>query len=790
MRTPATHITSNPEALWVVQSCLPCRLRVNSPALIDSPILRHHCNITLTCCHWLEGFRINNLTGSIVLRFPRHRQQDVKQLLALALQLPTIDDELASHLGELRAARWQANTAGRLAARHGAAIGALLLAEILLPMPLAIMTAGAILSLIPLIKEVKHRLQHNESSNHAFLELAFSGLLISQGLPGEAMLDQLFGDATQTLKGVVSGEEEFSAESRELIDRLGEHIKIDLTNRDCISRKLSEAQKGDRYHVSLQSHIFLPSLVVEGDFIVLNRLYDGNWKPLHLKTGDIVHAGGFVVKGNGLLEVIKPLQECTTYHIPNRHQRSTVGEAQAEKSLATYYKWMTPLLLTAGGASAAMGATERALGLLQFTPVYSWETSSISARLTAMATLQLHGIQLNDPEALVTLGKVKHVVISRSCLDRMGGIRTHEHINLSSGAKKGDILKILAGVQNFLLENDDVPIWSDQLHHVNEPANVIDVEINDLLNEGWKITLADGRILMMHEMRQASSVLHQRHLNPLQIWEGDVFLGYTDLITEPGPGWAGVCKALEDLGLETHIVGVDPKARMMELIKPLSIKHESHLHGNFHAEERMDLVRELQDKGEGVAYVGYVLCDMPALSQADVSIGIEVDADSIFSSCICDVVIGPDVHWLPRMISLSRRLTRVTNSNFGLLVTSSLVTAVGSAVNWFNPLTTVVLSNVPVVLAGLRNISAMNSHSMFERSEESDQATTLHPNRPLACRVNQRVLALDKQPTIAASQSHNAKNYGRSGAAKASRRRGSAVPPLPSGDGVSSEPLP
>ena len=162
------------------------------------------------------------------------------------------------------------------------------------------------------------------------------------------------------------------------------------------------------------------------------------------------------------------------------------------------------------------------------------ETSSISAKLTALATLQLHRIHLNDPDAFIALGKVEHVVISRSRLDRMGGIKTHEHINGSSGAKKGDLLKILAGILDFLLDNDDAPIWSDQLHKVHNPIEVIDVQIDDLLTHDWNIYLANGRILQMRELRQAAAETHQRHLNPLEIWEGETFLGYIDLLTEPG----------------------------------------------------------------------------------------------------------------------------------------------------------------------------------------------------------------------------------------------------------------
>jgi len=124
---------------------------------------------------------------------------------------------------------------------------------------------------------------------------------------------------------------------------------------------------------------------------------------------------------------------------------------------------------------------------------------------------------------------------------------------------------------------------------------------------------------------------------------------------------------------------------MLDLIEPLGITPESHLHGHFDASDRLELVRNLQQKGEGVAYIGYVLSDMPALSQADVSIGIEVDVDSILTASVCDILIGPDVHWLPRMITLSRRIEQTSNTNFRLIGGSSLLAAAGSTAAWLQP---------------------------------------------------------------------------------------------------------
>lgn len=103
---------------------------------------------------------------------------------------------------------------------------------------------------------------------------------------------------------------------------------------------------------------------------------------------------------------------------------------------------MTPALLTAGGLALALGQPERALGLLQFNPLHDWEPSMVNSRFSAIAILGIHGIHLNNPDALTGLSHIQHVVVSQSCLDRMGGIKTHEHFHAESGLNTSDLLRI------------------------------------------------------------------------------------------------------------------------------------------------------------------------------------------------------------------------------------------------------------------------------------------------------------------------------------------------------------
>ena len=700
------NVPSSP-AGWLIRSSMPGRLRLVCSDLIESSLLRHHCAVTLTSCQWIKGFRINRLNGSLVLLFPQHRQKDLDSLLEQSLTFLGLDSEHHLLLAGLRAYEWRLSPVSSQALRHGLNVGMLLLAEVLLPIPAAVMIAGALLALMPIGREVWHQWRHTRQLPPETVELAFSGLLLSQGHAGEALLDLVLGDSTDAIAGMAAGESELHAKPREFFDHISSAMSIELADEHRSRCMLKDARLGDRYHVNVHTHVFLTSSIVEGEIIVINRLYDGDWRPQRIGPGETARAGALVIKGQAVAEVKKEINDHINFLQAVNTQRSGLHKARLEERLEAFEAAMTPILLGAGALLFGIGAAERALGLLQFTPIDSWKTTKTSSRLTAMSSLGLQGVQVNNADALLSIGKARHIVISRSCLDRMGGIKTREHLQPDSALKKGDLLRILAGIQNHLLATDEIRIWSDQLNHIPDPIKIKSLHIGNLLAEGWQITLDDGRELTLNEQQQPPDHVPQTHMDPLEIWENGNLLGYVELITKPAGSWIGVCEALDSLGVDVHVVGNESQSRMLELVQPLGIRHETHLYGGFNAADRLELVRDLQREGAGVVYLGYLLCDMPALTLSDVSISIDVDFDSAVTGSICDICLGADAHWLPRIIELSRGLETTEASNFALIAGSSLLTAVAATAAWIAPLPTVLLTNIPIFLAELRNIQAM-----------------------------------------------------------------------------------
>lgn len=720
---------------WSIRSRLPGRLRLTCPELVVSSLLRHHCAITLTCCHWIQGFRINIFSGSLVVHYPLHRQGDLDHLLKKSLTIPRVDDPNLLALAKLREHHWKPSEASTHAMRHGLNFGLLLLAEVVFPIPSFVMLCGTSLALLPVIKEVWQHWRGHHQLPPETLELAFSGILMSQGHTNETLLDLVLGDGTDAIAGLTTGESQLHAKSREFFDHVGNVVRLELVSPINMVTVLKDIRVGDRYRVNPHAHVYLTSTVIEGEVIVFNRLYNGDWRPCRVGVGDTVYAGALIIKGDAILEVQKALSEHLGYIQAFNAEQPGERRFSVEERLEQFNQALTPLLLAAGAVMFGLGGAERAIGLLQFTPINSWASTKTSARLTAISSLSIQGVHVNNVDALIALGKAKHIVISRSCLDKMGGIGLREHLQPNSDLKSGDLLRLLAGVQNYLLDTDDNRIWSDQLSGISDPVEVSSVALGDLTQEGWIVSLHDGRQLQICEQKQQPSFGHPAHLTPLEISEAGELLGHIELITQPDESWVGVCEALERLGIQVHVVAKDSHARVIEGLQSLRIGMQTHLHGNFNTIERLELVRTLQSEGHVVAYVGYLLCDVPALTLADVSISLDVDFDSAVTSGICDICLGADAHWLPRIIQLSRRLERTETRNFAMIAGGSLLTGVAAVAAWITPLPTVLLTNLPIILAELFNIQAMNSHGVFEAEGHHARALPAQEPGPLLCRL-------------------------------------------------------
>jgi hypothetical protein len=666
--------------VWEIRSDLPGRVRLRCQGLADSEALRRHCRTVLTGCHWLEGFRINPMAGCLSLRFPIKRRDGLDVLVELALTLPhgfTALQDIA-----------QRKARSRNSVRHAAFCAGLLGVDWLVGVPMLALQGATALLMVPVVLELLRRVREQRVVPVEALDLGFSAVLLQQGLPREALMDLALDDGSTILQEE-SHHELSHADYRDLMTRLAQQECVRTAGPAGVDKPIGELRRSERIQLQTGDPVFVPCQIVSGELVAINRQLTGDWHPRQYRPGDALEPGCLVLSGAAELTVLQAFADCPQFQLPSARQerRNTLAKQAGQRVL-------NPLLFTLGCVLALRGASEQALAAFQFNPINDWETSRNANRLAAAAELRLHGINIANPDVFSELGSIQRLLVSHSCEERLHQVELKEECAPEGGLKRGELLRILAGVQQWLVADSTLALWNIQLENVSNPIPVKDLKLHDLSQEGWTVDLLDGRRLQVARKRrpQASTLSRGVMVEPLEFRDGERCLGWVTLQRKPNPNWKHVRQQLQELGIAVEVVGqsVDDPAE---------------------ASERVQRVEAYQARGERVGYLGDVIQDIPALARADVAIGLDFDEAGMLTRKLCDLALSRDPQWLPRLVVLSRSLKHTADGNAVMIGLTHMLSSVATAGLAISPLQTVLLADIPLLLAEWRNINSFRSHT-------------------------------------------------------------------------------
>ena len=120
-------------------------------------------------------------------------------------------------------------------------------------------------------------------------------------------------------------------------------------------------------------------------------------------------------------------------------------------------------------------------------------------------------------------------------------------------------------------------------------------------------------------------------------------------------------KELEDQGVKTFMITGDNLLTAQRIARETGIASERVFAG-VRPEQKAGLVKQLQDKGEKVAFVGDGINDAPALEQAD--LGIAVSRASDVAREAADIILlKSEIEAVPESLGLARATLRTIKQN-------------------------------------------------------------------------------------------------------------------------------
>lgn len=379
-------------------------------------------------------------------------------------------------------------------------------------------------------------------------------------------------------------------------------------------------------------------IIIEGESSLNESMLTGESKPIEKSKGDKVIAGS--INGNGAIK-IKVLHGAKDSYLSQVVQ--LVQDAQKSKSKTQLLadvaaKWLTVIAIVAGittflvwylsGKDLAF-AIERmvtviviccphALGLA--VPLVVAKSTAISAK---------HGLLIKNRTAFENARKITTLVFDKTGTLTVGKFEVSKIVTLSEGLAENDLLKYAAALE----QNSEHPIATGIMQKIKEASITIPSVQNfkAITGKGVEATVDDKQIKVVSPgyLNEKNIALPDNFKSDFAetvvfVLINDKLAGYIALSDTIRPESAEAIQTLHANHIRSVLLTGDNNKVAESVSKKLAMDQ-------YYAEvlphQKLEKIKELQNKGEFVAMTGDGVNDAPALAQADIGIAVGSGSD-------------------------------------------------------------------------------------------------------------------------------------------------------------------
>ncbi|MCL5438895.1 MAG: cadmium-translocating P-type ATPase [Patescibacteria group bacterium] len=481
-----------------------------------------------------------------------------------------------------------------------------------------------------------------------------------------------------------------------------------IKNGNITDVKTSQLIIGDRVLVRPGEKIPVDGLVIDGESSVNESMVTGESRPINKKKGDKVIGGTINQDGSLTIEVAKTgvdtaisqimklIREAQTskpnvQHLADR-AASVLFYVAIIAGAASFITWVFILphgvvFAATVAVAAIVVACPHALGLA--IPTVTTITSTLGAK---------NGILIKDMKGLEIARKISYVVFDKTgtltkgefgitniILSQKSGIK--DSPRFAGEAGQDELLKFAAAVEVQSQHSIAQGIVNDAKNKKLEIPNVKEFKSFPGKGAVGKIDnkkIAVGNKTLMEEMKvgteDGSWKTEKKGNTPVFVAIDDKLAGVillADIIREESKE---AVKRLHEMGIKTAMLTGDTQDVASEVGKQLDMDT---VFAQVLPEDKVDKVKELQNKGNVVAMVGDGVNDAPSLTQSHVGIAIGAGTDVAVESAGI-VLMKNDPMDVVKAISLSRKTNTKMVQNL-VWATGYNVFAIPTAAGIFYP---------------------------------------------------------------------------------------------------------
>jgi len=379
-------------------------------------------------------------------------------------------------------------------------------------------------------------------------------------------------------------------------------------------------------------------IITDGESYLNESMLTGESKPVQKIKGDKVIAGS--INGNGAIKV--SVLHAAKYSYLSQVVK-LVQDAQKSKSKTqlladTAARWLTIIAISAGlitfcywwlnGQPLAFSIERMVTVIVICCPhALGLAVPLVVAKSTALSAKQ--GLLIKNRTAFENARKITTVVFDKTGTLTVGKFEVSKIVLNADGISDKDLLKQAAALE----QNSEHPIATGIMQKAKDLGVSIPAVNNfqaitgkgvEAMVDGKNIKVVSPGFLKEKNIPLQASFSVDATETTVFVLMDDQIRGYISLSDSIRPESAEAIKTLHDMNIKSVLLTGDNQQVAASVARKLGMD-------NFFAEvlphQKLEKVKELQNKGEFVAMTGDGVNDAPALAQADIGIAVGSGSD-------------------------------------------------------------------------------------------------------------------------------------------------------------------
>ncbi len=480
-----------------------------------------------------------------------------------------------------------------------------------------------------------------------------------------------------------------------------------LRNGESIEVNPMEVEKGETVIFKPGSKIAVDGIVINGYSTIDESAITGESLPVEKETGSQVFAGTINLDGMIKVEALRVGVDTTLAKIIHRVEEAQDEKAPTQRFIEKFAQWYTPFII--GLSIVAYLITtdiELALTLLVIGCPGALVISTPVSIVAGIGSAAKKGILIKGGEYLENAGKISAIAFDKTGTLTEGKPFVSDVVILNSAQREIHNFNIKLPTQNHEFEWNDDQLKVLQIAAVAESGSehplakavlqAAGIEVFEgierfdtitsrgvrVIYEGREIVvgnnqfISDQKIVIPDEVNEHQLQLKSEGKTTILVSIQNYVIGLIAISDRPRKNAMDALKKLQEIGIKTIVMLTgDDHLTANSIAKTLGL---SEVKSQLLPEDKLDIIRNLQNDGHIVAMVGDGINDAPALAAANLGIAMGVAGTDVAIETADIALMADDLMKIPEAIRVSKLTLRNIRQNvfIALLTVTALLVGV------------------------------------------------------------------------------------------------------------------